>query len=64
MARGVEIPEAFLTGLAQLSYENKKIWERLEVMESVQTAQLFGKEEDEEDAPPTKSANRDSTKEN
>ena len=41
MARGFEIPEAFLTGLAQLSYENKMLRKRLSDLEAAQLSHVL-----------------------
>ncbi len=39
------LPEAIIVGLAQLSYENKRLRERVAALEAIGLAQMFGKVE-------------------
>jgi hypothetical protein len=46
MTKGFDVvSDAFLTGLAQLSYENKQLRNRLSALEAILLAQMFGKVE-------------------
>jgi len=46
MTKGIDVvSDAFLTGLAQLSYENKNLRKRLAALEAITLAQMFGRVE-------------------
>lgn len=46
MTKGIDVvSDAFLTGLAQLSYENKHLRKRVSALEAILLAQMFGKVE-------------------